>query len=987
MKNRLYYFMFLSFVNAQIEYNHPELKWSTFETSHFKVHYHEETENTAREAATVAEVIYPRITEFYDFEPKEKTHLVLIDPDDYSNGAAYYYDNKIMIWASPLDFELRGSHRWLQNVITHEFAHIVSLQKSMKAGTRLPGAYLQIMNYEKENRPDVLYGYPNTIISYPIPGTSIPPWFAEGIAQYMYDDADWDIWDSHRDMVLRDRVINNNMLTFTEMNTFGKKGIGNESTYNSGFALATYISNEYGSNVIGEIIDELSKPYNFSIDKAFMNVLGISGSEVYQDFKSVLEARYNSLTEPLKILPVKGDIIQNKGTANLSPKWHPTKYAYVYLSNKENDFIGQTDLFFHDLESGVHKKIKSGVFSSPSWNLDGNKVYYSKKSKFPNKNGSRFYDIYSYDFQNDKEERLTKDLRAFSPVFISKDSSIAYLATYDGGQDVYLLDLKLNTSKKLTDFIDRPMISYLTYDSTTHKLYFDLTSHHFRDLYSLDLINNEIELFAGNKFYDERNISFNNSGFSIHSTDRSGIYNLYMINTLDSTSGYITNVTGGAFMPDISKNGKVLYSLYENGSYNIALLDEIFYIEEDYIGYGPNYYQNNKDIRDPIKDLYQAKSKPYEDQFPNMFLMPKLMFDYGTLKPGFYFSSNEIINRLSLFGGASLNKLNDLDLFFIFDFKRLYPTIFFETYYLTRNKTDNTFYNGVYRIKDDIKFRLVQFRTGLKIPIFGSELEMAISRQWYRAFIQEQVYTNEGILDPGAAYDYFRGWSLNSNWKIDMRKRTLDKTINPSNGFTLNANLDIEKNDFIDGLDFSDSGTLLESFKPNNLLRFQFAGSYHHRLPRMDLLTLSISTKIGWISNKNADSFFHFYMGGMPGLRGYPYYAIHGTKSGMVDLTIRAPLFREKHYKTKLMIFQNATIGAIYQFGDAWNNDFLLKKSFGIQLRLNGFSFYNFPTAIELEYHQPMNNFEMLINNNQIEPYTIEYGERGRGYVKILFDF
>ena len=115
MKNRLYYFMFLSFVNAQIEYNHPELNWSTFETSHFKVHYHEETENTAREAATVAEVIYPRITEFYDFEPKEKTHLVLMDPDDYSNGAAYYYDNKIMIWASPLDFELRGSHRWLQN--------------------------------------------------------------------------------------------------------------------------------------------------------------------------------------------------------------------------------------------------------------------------------------------------------------------------------------------------------------------------------------------------------------------------------------------------------------------------------------------------------------------------------------------------------------------------------------------------------------------------------------------------------------------------------------------------------------------------------------------------------------------------------------------------------------------------------------------------------------------------------------------------------
>ena len=155
MKRIFLHIILLSVVHSQVEYNHPELDWHSFDTEHFKVHYHDETEMTAREAAVVAEVIYPKITEFYEFEPYQKTHLILIDPDDYSNGAAYYYDNKIMIWASPLDFELRGSHRWLQNVITHEFAHIVSLQKSMKAGTRIPGAYFQLMNYEDEKRPEI----------------------------------------------------------------------------------------------------------------------------------------------------------------------------------------------------------------------------------------------------------------------------------------------------------------------------------------------------------------------------------------------------------------------------------------------------------------------------------------------------------------------------------------------------------------------------------------------------------------------------------------------------------------------------------------------------------------------------------------------------------------------------------------------------------------------------------------------------------------
>ena len=211
----------ISILFGQARYNHPELDWYTFETEHFNIHYHTETEISAREAATIAEMIYPRITEFYEFEPRDKTDIILRDADDYSNGAAYYYDNKIVIWASPLNFELRGSHRWLQNVITHEYAHIVSLQKSMKMGTHIPGAYLQFMGYEKEKRKDVLYGYPRTLVSYPIPGTVVPPWLAEGTAQFMYDDADWDHWDTHRDMILRDRSINNNLLTFDEMNTFG----------------------------------------------------------------------------------------------------------------------------------------------------------------------------------------------------------------------------------------------------------------------------------------------------------------------------------------------------------------------------------------------------------------------------------------------------------------------------------------------------------------------------------------------------------------------------------------------------------------------------------------------------------------------------------------------------------------------------------------------------------------------------------------------
>jgi len=290
----------------------------------------------------------------------------------------------------------------------------------------------------------------------------------------------------------------------------------------------------------------------------------------------------------------------------------------------------------------------------------------------------------------------------------------------------------------------------------------------------------------------------------------------------------------------------------------------------------------------------------------------------------------------------------------------------------------------VYPIKDDIKFRLVQFRSGLKIPIFGSELEIYGIRQWYRAFIN-QVLSTENI-EAGFAYDYFKGWSISSHWEIDLVKKSLDKNINPAKGFSLSTSIDFEKNDFIEGLNLSESGTLTGEYKDNDLIRFQLASKYHYRLPIFESLTFNIGSSISYINNDNVDSFFHTYLGGMPGLKGYPFYSIQGTKSTILDLSIRTPIFKEKHHKFNWAIFQNSTIAGIFQIGDAWRGRDIsfdtFKRSLGIQWRLNGFSFYNYPTAIEVEFHQPLDKFTLSINDN-----IISYGEEGRTYVKILFDF
>ena len=85
--------LFFSISWGQFNYNHPELSWKTIETEHFRIHFYDNTEQSARLGATIAEIIYEPITELYNYEPFDKTDIVFTDVDDISNGAAYFYDN------------------------------------------------------------------------------------------------------------------------------------------------------------------------------------------------------------------------------------------------------------------------------------------------------------------------------------------------------------------------------------------------------------------------------------------------------------------------------------------------------------------------------------------------------------------------------------------------------------------------------------------------------------------------------------------------------------------------------------------------------------------------------------------------------------------------------------------------------------------------------------------------------------------------------
>ena len=423
-------FLILLFLCSQSVFSqftdfHPELNWYTIKGKHVAVHFHEGAERTARVVAKIADEVWGPLTSLYHYEPGT-VHFVIKDIDDYSNGATYFFDNKIEIWTSALDFDLRGTHDWLRNVISHELTHMIQIQASMKMSRTIPAFYIQALNYEDERRPDILYGFPNFILSYPIATVNVPAWFAEGTAQYMRKEFDYDDWDTHRDMILRSYALDGNMLSWNQMGVFEKTSLGNESVYNSGFALTRYISQKYGEDKLRKISEALSKLGNFTIDQAFEDVLHKDGNQIYNEWKDFVIESYKERSKEVLSNLVEGKEISSEGFGNFYPSYSTDNSKFVYISNKSSDYFSPAGIYLYDLKTNKEKLLVNNVRSTVAWVNGENKIVYSKLED-DNPNFYNVHDLYIYDIDKDSETRLTHDLRANQPDVSHSGSKIVFL--------------------------------------------------------------------------------------------------------------------------------------------------------------------------------------------------------------------------------------------------------------------------------------------------------------------------------------------------------------------------------------------------------------------------------------------------------------------------------------------------------------------------------------------------------------------------------
>jgi len=697
-----------SMANASKKHNAYGQKHYTVESANFRIHYHRGLDHLVPRVANKLEQLHGIFTETYHLVLPQKTDVVLYE-SEIPDAFAYPNFNFIYLGVHDYEYNLRGSSDWFDDVLTHEYAHAVSIATGFKFPSVIP--HLQFGYFTHPNsgaRFEGLHVFPTDIM---------PPWFLEGIAQYESKRHGTDTWDTHRDMIMRTLTLSGKTLSWPHMQVFTGRGDDFEKVYNHGFSLVMYISETYGYEKVVSLLRESSKAGKLSFDSGIKAVLGISAKQLYDDWHQYLNRKYRDQISEIGE-QVFGRKVSIDGYDNGYPRFSPDGGKLFFISNGKNDYSFR-NLFSYNMSDTIkneEQKIKLEMPVSGNFDIhapSGRIAYVSRKSsksiQEPKRGGQRLFDLFIDTlppekpkfFRKKTEKQVTFQKSVFAASFSPKGDRIAcavrkfdrfFLALTDtSGKEMRIVYPKVNSSKEFFKSFGQPelkdtsasfgAIFSLDWSPDGNKIAVDYIDGESRKIGIYDTLHKSFSIVCDTE-HDQRNPYFNSDGSALYfSSDRSGIFNIYRFIFETGKLEKITNVSGGAFHPTLSPDGeKLAYSGYDKDGYGIYLLDTIKILQTQTVSQNaltPRIAEEEQQYTVPL-----SNRRDYS-RFPRQFLMvPTVLMEQavtrddnenrgvGCLKAGL------VVNFMDPLGWADVG--NEFGAFFLIDVKRITKFIDFD---------------------------------------------------------------------------------------------------------------------------------------------------------------------------------------------------------------------------------------------------------------------------------------------------------------------
>lgn len=553
----------------------PNEDYKTIDTKHFSIHFPEELENTAQRLANIAEDVHSRLSPKFKWTPWGKTQVLLLDSADTVNDMASVlpYNWIYIRAAAPGPESSLGTYDdWLYLVFTHEYTHILHLDKYK--GFWVPFRII----FDKLVAPN----------------GATPGWLIEGIA--VYEETVNTYGGRGRatfsDMIIRTAVFEDKFLGIDQADGLQWDWPSGNSRYIYGVKFLQFMAAKYGEAKLYEFFEKVAGSalvgdVGFPARNTFSDIqyesvkignryakikkTGTPRSKTFTDFwkewKAELEIKYKKLKSELMDEGVTPFEIVAKGKKRpsflLLPTISPDGKSMVYTMS---DPFGRPNLMIHDFATGKSSILKKNIYSSSiEYSHDGRFLILSKKGTY--KSYSYFSDLYKYNLEKKKLERLTYGMRMSDPDLSPDDKSLVCISQMAGAGELVIYNLEDKSFKiissnfpKYTQF-SKPKFSP---DGETIAVVISEPDS-FWDLYILDKQGRVITQVTDSRSIQSDPVWGPDGKLLYFISDASGISNVYQYNLKTKKIQRMTNVLTGVFDLALFPNGKEFVVKYYNG--------------------------------------------------------------------------------------------------------------------------------------------------------------------------------------------------------------------------------------------------------------------------------------------------------------------------------------------------------------------------------------------------------------------------------------
>ncbi|GAB3922337.1 hypothetical protein [Larkinella terrae] len=596
-----------------LDQNPTRLHWNQVNTPHFRVIYPEGLDQTAQQTARRLEQVYEPVSATLKKTPR-RLSVILQNQTMISNGFVTMMPRRSEFYAVPAqDPFLAGTLGWLDLLAVHEFRHVVQYDKALQGFTR--AAY-------------TLFG--NTAFSALTLG--VPDWFWEGDAV----GTETALTRAGRgrmpnfDLGMRANLLAGRRFSY-------QKAVGGSyrdnvpNHYVLGYFMSTNLKREYGADAWSNVLNRYYRfpIYPFSFSNSVKKTTKYRIEELYRRTMTDVEETWRKQQESLRLTDAVTFPVKASGKVY-------TNYQYPqYISDNEvialKSGLGDIARFVILDRNGQEKKVfVPGLFNNPEIiSVAAGKICWTE-FRYDVRFGQRIYsEIKVYDLKTGQLKRLTSHSR-YAVAALSPDGSKLVAVRNDESYQTRLVILDAKTGQELR-VLDNPENDFYVQPRWRDDNRTLVVVTRKKEGKTIQTFDSETSAKRNLVAVSDENISHVQpwKQYVFYNSPRSGIDNIYVLNTETGSRFQVTSRPLGAYHPTVSADGKRLsFHDFHHFGYRIAEMPldsskwvPIRQVNDDSVRYfGPLVAQEpgGSQVRSALADSIPTSEKYPQSRFSRL---------------------------------------------------------------------------------------------------------------------------------------------------------------------------------------------------------------------------------------------------------------------------------------------------------------------------------------------------------------------------------